>query len=131
MSRGARIAIAIAALLCSSIFLMTALDPDSGFPASPSVFYGLAAFCVIIAIACVFPKSHPITLRIIGTMIFLAYAVYVVDSFNTDNLPRALMGFIVWGLPSGYLALMGKFPDWGAGSQAFNPKQDEEKPKKK
>jgi hypothetical protein len=123
MSTGSRIAIGLVALLCAVGFFITALDP-SGLPAGAAVFYGMAAFCVIIAIACFFPKTHPITLRIIGTMICLAYFAYVLDSIRNQNLVRAMVGFIIWGIPSGYLAIMGKYPSWGGGSQGLNAKQN-------
>ena len=122
MSLGARIAIGVVALLCAFGFLITALDPSSGLPAGPLVFYGMALLFVVIAIACFFPKSHPITLRIIGTVIFIAYVLYVLDSFHNQNLGRAILGLLVWGLPSGYLAIMGKYPSWGKGAVAINSK---------
>lgn len=119
MSLGARIAIAAISLVCALMFVLTALDP-SGLPAGALVFYGLAAFCVIIAVACLFPKSHPITLRLIGALVCSAYIVYMVDSFQTQNFGRAAVGFLVWGLPSGYLAVAGKYPAWGTGAAGFN-----------
>lgn len=122
MSMGARIAIGIVALICGFGFFLTALD-TSGLPAKPAVFYGMAILCVIIAIACFFPKSHPLTLRMIGAVIFFAYVAYVVDSFRTSNLFRAIAGFIVWGIPSGYLAIKGEYQFWGTGSEGFNKRQ--------
>ena len=123
MSMGARIAIGVVALLGAVGFLILAQD-TSGLPAGAYVFYGLAALCVVIAIACFFPKSHPITLRIIGTAICLTYIYYVADSFGTENLVRAIVGFFVWGLPSGYMAIMGQYPSWGKLSAGFNSKQN-------
>lgn len=128
MSIGSRIAIGAVALLCAAGFFVTALDP-SGLPAGAFIFYGMAAFCVVIAIACFFPQSHPITLRLIGIMIFCAYIAYVSDSFRTPNLGRAIVGFLVWGIPSGYLAVMGKYPSWGTGSEPFNAKQNRNRQK--
>ncbi|MBP0031973.1 MAG: hypothetical protein J7524_02250 [Roseofilum sp. Belize BBD 4] len=40
---------------------------------------------------------------------------------------RAIVGFMVWGIPSGYLAVMGKYPSWGAASAGLNPKDDQSK----
>ena len=121
MSMGARAAIGIVALLSGVGFFITALDP-SGLPAGSLVFYTMAAVCVVIAIACFFPKSHPVTLRLIGAIIFTTYVGYIIDSFQAQNLDRAVAGFIVWGLPSGYLAIMGKYPSFGNGAKAFNHK---------
>lgn len=123
MSKGSRIAIGIVALLCAIGFFMTALDP-SGLPAGASVFYGMTALCVTIAIACFFPKSHPITLRIIGATIFFLYADYVINSFRSQNFGRAIAGFFIWGLPSGYLAIAGKYPSWGRAGEVFNSEQN-------
>lgn len=100
MSLGSRIVIAAVSLVCALMFFLTALDP-SGLPAGAIVFYGMAAVCVIIAVACLFPKSRPVTLRIIGGLILSAYIAYMVDSFQTQNFARSVMGFFVWGLPSG------------------------------
>jgi hypothetical protein len=122
MSLGARIAIGLAALLAAAGFLKSALHP-AGMPAGSLGFYGMAVFCVIIAMACFFPKGHPLTLRIIGTAIFLAYIAYVSDSWHTRNMMRAIQGFLIWGLPSGYLAIMGKYPFWGRGAAGFNANQ--------
>ena len=118
VSAGSRIIIAAISLVCAAGFFLTALDP-SGLPAGSHVFYGLAAFCVVVAIACLFPKSHPITLRMIGTIIFCIYVAYVGDSLHSHNLVRALVGLIVIGLPAGYLGIKGKYPSWGRFGQAF------------
>lgn len=123
MSKGSRIAIGIVALVCAIGFFMTALDP-SGLPAGSNVFYGMTALCITVAIACFFPKSHPITLRMIGATIFFSYADYIIDSFHTQNLVRAIAGFFVWGLPSGYLAITGKYPSWGKVEEVFNAEQN-------
>lgn len=122
MSKGARITIGIFALLGAVGFFMTALDPE-GLPTGAAGFYAMAILFVIIAVACFFPKTHPFTLRMIGMVIFCGYAAYVYESFQTQNLPRAVMGFVVWGLPSGYLAIMGKYPSWGEASAGLNGKQ--------
>ncbi|MEO0378611.1 MAG: hypothetical protein AAF329_29270 [Cyanobacteria bacterium P01_A01_bin.17] len=119
MSLGSRIVIAAVSFVCALMFFLTALDP-SGLPSGALVFYGMAAVCVIIAVACLFPKSHPVTLRLIGGLILSAYVIYVFDSFQTQNFTRAVVGFLVWGLPSGYLAVTGKYPSWGKGAAGFN-----------
>ncbi len=119
MSLGARIVIGIVALLCGISFLISAIDPD-GTIKNPLMAYGITVFCFSIAIACFFPQSHSITLRFISGAIFIGFASYVIESFGTEKLDRALMGFIVWGLPSGYVMIMGRFPSWGTASQVFN-----------
>lgn len=59
MSVGSRIAIGIVALVGAVSFLITAFDPG-GLPGGALVFYGMAAVFAIVAIACFFPKTHPI-----------------------------------------------------------------------
>lgn len=119
MSAGSRIIIAAISLVCAAGFFMTALDP-SGLPADPHSFYGLAALCIVIAIASLSPKSHPITLRMIGTIIFCGYMAYVGDSINNGNLGRALFGLGICGLPAGYLAIKGTYPTWDKLSQGLH-----------
>jgi hypothetical protein len=126
MSDGSRLAIGIVAIIGAIGFLKTALNPV-GVAAPSIVFQILAALFAFIAIACFCPKSHPITLRIIGAAIFLSYSRYVLISFNTDNFERSLDGFRVWALPSGYLAIFGKYPDRSLVSAVFAPKKNRNK----
>jgi hypothetical protein len=121
MSFGSRLAIGIVAIIGAIGFLKTAINPG-GMPAPSIVFHGMAALFTFIAIACFFPKSHPVTLRIIGASIFLSFASYVISSFGTDNFERALRGFGFWGLPSGYLTIVGSYPHWGKGAAGINAK---------
>ena len=123
MSKSSRIIIGIVALLGAVGFFITALEPE-GLPTGVAGFYAMAALFVIIAVACFFPKTHPITLRMIGMVIFCGYVAYVYDSFQTQNFSRAIKGLIFWGLPSGYLAIMGTYPSWGKASAGLNGKQE-------
>lgn len=118
MSAGSRIIIAAISMICAAGFYLTALDP-SDLPAGAHVFYGMAMLCVVIAIASLFPKSHPITLRMIGTIIFCGYITYVIDSIQTYHLVRALVGLIICGFPAGYVAIKGRYPRWGELSQVL------------
>ena len=120
MSKGSRIAIGLVAAISAIGFWMTARNPPEHLPNGAMEFYGMTVLAITIAIACFFPKTHPVTLRIIGTSIFVGYVAYVVDSFQTRELIRAIVGLILWGIPSGYLAIMGTYPDWGWGSEGFN-----------
>ena len=133
MSFGSRLVIALVSLVCALMFWLTALD-TSGLPAGPIVFYGMAFICVIIAIACLLPKSHPITLRIIGITIFSIYALYVADSRTPKTLIQAFMGFLTFGMPSGYLAIFGTYPTWGKFVDVFqgrSPQQGHKRSSKK
>ena len=122
MSKGARIAIGIVALIGAFGFWLTAQDTE-GLPSGPLMFYGLTAFFILIAIACFVPKSHPVTLRVIGSSIFVSYVWYVFDSIQNGNLRQALLGLVIWGVPSGYLAIFGTYPTSGSGAKAFNQAQ--------
>jgi hypothetical protein len=123
MSLGSRIAIGVTALICGWGLWLSSMNPD-GVAAKPIVFQGLTLICVIIAIACCAPKSHPITLRVIGGVVCGTYIFYVIDSLRTNREPgRAISGFICWGLPGGYLAIAGQYPTWGKGAAGFNANQ--------
>lgn len=87
MSMGARIAIGVVALICGFSFFITALDTSS-LLAKPADFYKIAMLCVVIAIACFFPKSHPFTLRIIAySEFFTSHSSFIHPSkINSANI---------------------------------------------
>lgn len=143
MTAWARWTLAIVFFLSACAFvalapLLSALSPDGAWP-----FYGLAAFCLLITVACLFKSSRGVALRIIGAVIFCAYVFYVYDRvtqppvlealkellrsepslfqwglhaffvysrLSESNVWRALLGFLVIGLPSGYLMIAGTYP---------------------
>lgn len=119
MSSGARIALAIMTLFCAASFAAIGLISGDQLSAGAWPFYGISAFCVVIAVACLMPRSRPVTLRLIGSIIFLVYVCYFFDSLGDISILRAFSGFCVWGLPSGYLAIKGTYPSWGRASAAF------------
>ncbi len=126
MSLWARILIGMVSLLFGISFLMTAIDPN-GIIENDIIAYGMSAFCFVIATACFFEQSRPITLRLIGLIIFIASISYVINSFQSQNFPQAIICFLVWGIPSGYITIMGKYPSWGKATQVFNSKQNKRK----
>ncbi len=126
MSFGSRLAIGLVAIFGAIGFLKTALNPV-GVRAPSIVFHGMAALFTFVAIACFIPKSHPVTLRIIGSAIFLSFSSYAIGSFGTDNFERAFKAFGWWGLPSGYLAIFGNYPSWGKGAAGINVKNHHRK----
>jgi hypothetical protein len=107
VSAGSRIILAAISLVCAAGFFLTALDVGS-LAAEPSFFYGLAIFCVVVAIASLAPKTHPITLRMIGTIVFCGYAAS--NSWQSHHWMPALVGLFVCGVPAAYLALKGTYP---------------------
>ncbi|MGD1919600.1 MAG: hypothetical protein ACFCAD_12340 [Pleurocapsa sp.] len=115
MSFTARWILGIASLFFASMFIPTILDN----PSNP-LFWLVAIFIVLIAIACLIPRLRNISLRLIGGTIFGSYAVSFIASFPTDNLFKAIVVFIIWALPGLYLAIYGTYPDWAIYSQVFN-----------
>ena len=126
MSRGARIVVAIVTIVGAFSFALIGAFLGPALPAGSWPFYGLSAFCAVIAIACLVRNGRAITLRIIGSVIFAAYVVYAIVSIGNANFDRALRGLLVWGLPSGYLAIVGQYPWWGHVSEAFRSKDSDD-----
>jgi hypothetical protein len=125
MSAGARITLAIVTILCAAGFAAVGiLAPE--LPSGPWPCYGLAAFCGLIALACLARSSRPVALRIIGAVVFLGYVAFADDSIDDGNLFRAIAGLIVWGLPAGYVAIWGAYPAWGRASAAFRSERDDD-----
>jgi hypothetical protein len=120
MSKGSRIAIGITAVISAIGFLNSAMNPAS-VKAAPIVFYGLAVFCGVIAVACFSHKAPPATLRIIGGTVFTMYTFCAYSDFVVGKDIRVIIGtFALFGLPSGYLAIKGEYPEWGALAEVFN-----------
>jgi hypothetical protein len=128
MSRGARWTLGSFALLFAAIFVYSEQNAPSK---APLLVYVLAGFCVLIAVACFSRALRGPAVRIIGFMVFLAYAAYLAyellrepaKSYQGRAEPHwlnALLGLIVFGLPGLYVAIRGKYPKWGKGAEAFN-----------
>src|SRR5262245_54618690 len=69
MSKAARVTIAIVTLIGGSCFVLCGLAFGHEAPAGPLPFYGLAAFCFVIATACLSRRSRPATLPIIAVAV--------------------------------------------------------------
>lgn len=84
-------------------------------PENLSLFYwgtaGIVGVCVVIAIFCFFPKSHPYTLRIIGVFGLISTIYYLYDAFRTQNFFQVGTAFLFWLPGSIYLILKGKMTD--------------------
>ena len=126
MSPGARITIGVATAISAVLFVLTGIAFGKELPNGPWPLYGLGAFCGIVALACLVPRSRPVTLRIIGAAIFVIFAHYAYDSYGKDNFNRALVGFLVLGLPAGFVAITGGYPTWGRAAGAFTSAELEE-----
>ena len=116
MSASARLVLGLVSLLLALGFVYAGSlfqsDPSTNHVAA----YALAIFCVLIAVACLIRRSQPITLRILGVVVLIAYTWYVVDG---SDVLRALVGLVVFGLPAAYVVVTGKYPSWGKASAAF------------
>lgn len=84
-------------------------------PENLSLFYwgtaGLVGVCILIAIFCFFPKSHPYTLRIIGAIGFLSTLYYLYESFRDRNFAQVGIALLFWLPGSIYLIVKGKMTD--------------------
>ncbi len=121
MSNGARLTLAIALAIATVGFFLTGLLLGEGLPRGATPFYILALVSLAGSLACLVPRTRPLTLRIVGGSILAAYSAYVYSSLGGANLARALTGFVVFGLPSAYLLIWGTWPRWGYMSPAFAP----------
>lgn len=128
MSSGSRWAIGFVACLTGAvlIFMGCVLGDEMPHGGWPAVVGG--AFVMVVAIACFFPLTWPVTLRVIGGGIFLVYVIYVISSLGGPDFWWALMGFGVIGVPFGFLAIFGSYPRWGRGAAALQrePEDDPE-----
>jgi hypothetical protein len=135
MSQSARITLGVAVLVLAAGFM--ALVPFMK-DVSPQAGPGMAIcglFCGLIAVACLSRASQPVTIRLIGAIVFFLSAIYLTSqilafrSFS-EELGRAKvksrpsimssLGFmVIVGLPSGYAAIKGRYPGWGKLASAF------------
>lgn len=96
--------------------------PTRQSPAGPMPFLLLATFCVVISVACFSKRSRPVTLRIIGAVLCAAFTIPAFNKYGTENFLQALAGFVLIGLPCGYLMITGRYPGGGYAGAAFQPK---------
>lgn len=127
MSNGARIAIATVGLFFAAMCSLMALSPKAGLTS-----WLPTAFCLTLSLACVRGKVGKIALRAIAAAVFLLCLGYVITEAMQGNmgtgersqasLPNAIMAFIIFGLPFGYLAIFGFYPVWGRFGEHFGGK---------
>ncbi|MGF1604161.1 MAG: hypothetical protein ACFCU8_19510 [Thermosynechococcaceae cyanobacterium] len=108
MSAGSRIIIAAIAFVCSAGFFLTAIDP-SGLSTDASIFFGLSVFCGLVAIASLSSRSHPVTVRMIGTMLCCGYISQLPHLLSEQHPFQMGLGLLLWGAPASYLAVTGEF----------------------
>jgi hypothetical protein len=126
MSRGSRILLGAIFCFATALFLYTGIveyDLKRQF-----AFLLLATFCLAVALAFLHQPSRFVTLRLIGVTLFCGYAFYAFGEYGTKNFVRAMLGFLVIGIPCGILAVKGEYPNWGHLAGGFNkPKNPPDK----
>jgi hypothetical protein len=89
----------------------------------------LSAFSGLGAIACLVPASRPVTLRLVGGVVFLACLGYMIEmllrgpvlgkSRADQSLVNSIFALVAFGLPAGYVAIRGRYPSWGRHASSF------------
>lgn len=138
MSKGSRWAIGTVALLGAVAFWLSAIvSLAEGLQPWSAILFDclMATFATAIGLACFLPRSHAITLRIIGALVFVALASLLVNDIQKANEGqeqlhwRRVILVAVFGLPALYVALFGAYPLWGRFSGVFRqPDDDEDRP---
>ena len=119
---------AIAVWLLVTVMLIDDIEPMS----EVLKFCLLGSFTTAIALACFFPHSQPVTLRVIGTLLFMTLLGFVVQDVQRANAGqgeihwRGLVLAIAVGLAALYVAIFGKYPIWGWHASVFRSRQAEE-----
>ncbi len=124
MPPGVRITIAVVALLCGIGFAATVFSSPDAFP-NPGAIYGCAAFCLLIAVACLSGPIGEIIRRGIAGLICLAYVWYIFKEFSAPapvllsgsrakpDIVKSIAGFLLIGVPCGlYAVLGGRLIEW-------------------
>lgn len=122
MRRSVWIGIGILSILAGMSLLVQAPEIFATRPPDKQMEFifgtgGLVGLCGAIAIACFFPSSHPITLRLIGVIGITSCVYSMYDSFQDRDLvwvkiiSRFILIFGFWGPFSIYLTIKGKMTD--------------------
>jgi hypothetical protein len=136
MSRGGRIALGIFGVVMT---LFCGVMSAFGFSLGEGQELWVWAMLVFgllgaaMAAACFFPRSRPVSLRIIGGILFAGCAAGLLLQIRetkevgwTRRTGRAF-AMATFGCVGGlYLTVLGDYPLWGLWSGAFKPKPDDE-----
>jgi hypothetical protein len=123
MSRESRWVIGIFALLTGTVLVWVAVPIGSELPAGPVPIAAVGIVALVMAVACFFPSSWPVTLRIIGFAVCLASIWFVIASIGTPNLLTAVLALFAIGLPFAVMGVLGRLPGWEGGLNAM-PRED-------
>lgn len=131
MSRTSTWIVGLFALSCGiGSAALAVLSPT--VPERPNVRWamgGFCAFCVLITLVCLAPKTRPVTVRLIGATIFAACGGYVYSQIcaaissgplSALSLLEITLALVAFGLPAGHATITGRYPKWGIEADVFN-----------
>jgi len=124
VSRASQVILGIVFAFAAIFFVWFGMNDGVRMPAGSMPFYFLAAFCGVVASACLVRQGRPLMLRIIGAVICIAFVASAPGMFKSGKVIQALGGLFVFALPCGYLALTGKYPIWGEAGAVFGEKKE-------
>lgn len=138
MSTGSRLVIALFSLFCGLSFIWLAAE---GFIPNAAGGYIVGGVCVAIAVMCISAELRPFMARIVGAAVFLGCCGYLYSEIthphpivqrgayhkSDTNLVNAFFAFAFIGLPAGFVAATGKFPNWALLADKLNGPKDETK----
>ncbi len=121
MSATARWIIATVGALCAISFAAVAVLVPPGAMNRPGL-WGMAGFCSLIVVACFPGRFRLMAIRLLGASVCAVYIWYIIREVghplprlrsyrqSDTNLVNAIIGFIVFGIPGGLVALSGLLP---------------------
>ena len=117
MSRGSRIAIGLVSGLLGFMVFCVAMNRDPLQKPSATVLFIMSGIAFCITAACFVRSSRPVTLRVIGVVLF-GIGVFSFFKFSIGDPEELLfrVGLVAGG---GWLAVIGKYPWFGAWGCAF------------
>jgi hypothetical protein len=118
MSRGSQIIIgAVSGLLGIMVFAVAMQSPPDQKP-DPKILLFLSAIAMCVSIACFIRKSRPVTLRLIGIVLVSAgIGVFFIGPPDQNSNKKQIQSYVFFAALAaggGWLAVTGKYPQWGA-----------------
>jgi uncharacterized membrane protein len=112
MSRTIYWVLGSAAILCSGLLTLQLPEVLARNPPESQLkvwigFLGFLGLCVTIAIACFFPRSYPVTLRILGVVGLAGVIFTLTEHWRDRNLTGMTIAVLFWLPGSLYLIYKG------------------------
>lgn len=123
MSAFSRWTIAVFCIL-GTIGLVVVCISSGVEPGQQRAFGVLGVFLMLIAVACFPGPGRAVAVRLLGATVFAVCVGYIftesrhplpaIQNYRRSepNPINAVIAFLLFGLPGGYVALWGKFPRW-------------------